>query len=148
MAVVIEHILIAEDDLGDRLSFGRALESLDRTIFLESAENGVEAMDLLLAGNKELPDLVFLALKLPLLSGHDCLVQIRSHSRLKHLMVVIHSSSFDIKMVDQLYRSGADYYLRKPQDYFAFINTLRTVISLATANNYRTRNHFVIDPFH
>lgn len=147
MSAINKHILLVEDDLEDRLSFVRALESLDQTILVESAENGVVAMDLLLDAKRELPYLIFLDLKLPLFSGNECLVQIRSNARLKHLMVIIYSASFDIKMVDQLYESGADYYLRKPQDFFAFKNTLRTAINLATANNYRTRNDFVINPF-
>lgn len=147
MANSKKHILLVEDNPEDRLYFARVLESLNQAISLESAANGIVAMELLLDENRKLPDLIFLDLKLPLLSGYECLVQIRSHSSLKHLMVIIYSSSFDVTMVDRLYEDGADYYLRKPKNNFAFKNTLRTAISLAAANNYRTRNDFVINPF-
>ena len=67
--------------------------------------------------SEELPDILFLDLNMPRKNGIQCLSEIKGSERLRHLPVVIISTSFEQKIIDLLYKSGAMFYLRKPNEF-------------------------------
>jgi FixJ family two-component response regulator len=54
----------------------------------------------------------------------DCLTEIKSNELLKALPVIMFSTSLDTEMVNQLYKLGAFYFIRKPSEF----SQLQTVI--------------------
>lgn len=143
-----KHILLVDDDEDDRMFFEEALEDLGLNVTFESASTGLEAMQMLENSIKSLPDIIFLDMNMPLLSGSECLKRIRSNQRLQDLTVIMYSTSLHPETVDQLYDLGADYYICKPGDYGALKSTIAAAIHKAEISNKErvSKTHFVINP--
>ncbi len=109
--------------------FEEALEDLDLGTSFAHAPNGKEAIEILSDGRGRLPDIVFLDLNMPLMSGHECLERIRRDEGLKNLKVVIYSTSFDPVTVDFLHDIGANHYIRKPGAFKDLKRTISAAIS-------------------
>lgn len=124
----MKKLLLADDDLDDRLFFQDAVEELCLSINLITVCDGVELMDFLNSGIEQLPDVLFLDLNMPRKSGYECLSEIKSSETLRTIPVVIFSTSLDTDVVNNLYDIGANYYIRKPGDF----NVLKKVIHEAT----------------
>lgn len=117
------NILLADDDDDDRLLFTDVLHEYANDSKLTFAHNGEHLMSLL--RSQELPDLLFLDLNMPLKNGFECLEEIRNDEKLRHLPVVIFSTSSHPGTISQMYDIGAHLYVRKPNDF----NALRRAIS-------------------
>ena len=67
-----------------------------------------------------LPDVLFLDLSMPRKTGYECLTEIKENEKLKHLPVVVFSTSFprdgkyEQDMINMLRDIGAHDYVRKP----------------------------------
>jgi CheY-like chemotaxis protein len=59
-------------------------------------------------------------LNMPPKSGCECLTETKQTEELKHIPVIIFSSSFVMSIVDLQYDSGTQFYIRKPGDYLGF----------------------------
>lgn len=125
---MIQHqLLLADDDTDDCVFFQEVLTELPVLTSLDTVNDGVELMDYLLKNSETLPDLLFLDLNMPRKTGFECLIEIKANDALKHLPVIILSTSLDMKVVDSLYDMGAQYYIRKPGEF----NMLKKVIQQA-----------------
>ncbi len=141
------HILLVDDDEDDRMFFEEALQALKPEARLDYAQNGLEALELL-KNAERLPDIVFLDLNMPIVSGGECLEQIRATDALKNLKVVIYSTSFDPNTVELLYRKGANRYVRKPGAFNELKRTISDAIRAISGESKRTitKEDFVINP--
>ncbi len=130
------HILLADDDEDDCLLFKDALEELPVLAELKSVHNGDQLMQTL---NKTdpLPHLVFLDLNMPRKNGLKCLVEIKETERLKDIPVIIYSTSFQKNVVDLLYAHGAQFYIRKPNEFSELKNVILETLTSIAELNYR-----------
>lgn len=124
----MEKLLLADDDIDDRLFFQDAVDELQLAINLSTVSDGVELMEFLNNAINQLPDVLFLDLNMPKKSGFECLSEIKLNTALRDIPVVIFSTSLDPDVVNKLYDNGAHYYIRKPGDF----NSLKEVIHQAT----------------
>ena len=123
-------ILLAEDDapLAELTTLALAPEKLACEVIV--ARDGVEAMDCLRRRGELLtraeghPALVLLDLKMPRVDGLEVLRQIKSDARLKHIPVVMFTSSREQADVIRSYQLGANAYVVKPVDFQKFNETL------------------------
>lgn len=110
-------LLVVEDSDDDLFLFRRLLGKAGISNPLESAVTGQAAIDLLAEAiskqDASLPGIVFLDLKLPILSGFEVLEWIRAQSRLQRTAIVILSSSAETRDVKRAYELGAHGYLVK-----------------------------------
>jgi two-component system response regulator len=118
-------ILLVEDNPADEALTLRALKKANIANTVVVARDGVEAIDYLIpkepdAGNRNLPRLILLDLKLPKLDGHEVLKRIRADARTQLLPVVILTTSVEDEDRLQGYRLGANSYIRKPVDFSEF----------------------------
>ncbi len=93
---------------------------------LRAFENGRDLSSALLAG--ETPDLLFLDINMPELSGFDILQFIRSRSSWKKLPVLIMSTESQDVRVEQSARMGADGYVFKPVDLEELESAINTAV--------------------
>ncbi|KVV15517.1 response regulator [Flavobacterium sp. TAB 87] len=142
----MEKLLLADDDMDDRLFFQDAVEDLFSFTTLSTVSDGVELMEFLTNNREQLPDVLFLDLNMPRKSGSECLLEIKSTESLKLLPVVIFSTSLDIDMVNKLYEIGAHYYIRKPGDFSILKKAIYQVTVLLTVDkiNQPERSKFII----
>jgi two-component system, response regulator len=124
-------ILLVEDNPSDVALTRRALAKNRIANELVVAEDGQEALDYLWgtgvhAGQAlpELPALILLDLKLPLLDGLEVLRRIRADERTRRLPVVILTTSREDQDVAQSYDLGANSYIRKPVDFTQFLQSI------------------------
>ena len=125
-------ILLVEDSPDDVELTKLALAEAKITNPIVVAANGVEALDYLLgtgahAGRDaaEQPVVVFLDIKLPLLSGIDVLRRMRQDERTKRTPVVMLTSSREQVDIAATYALGANSYVQKPVEFENFVVAAR-----------------------
>jgi CheY-like chemotaxis protein len=109
------HILHVEDDDLDALNVQRFLRSTDQVEGITTARDGVEALELLRSGTLPLSNLVtLLDIRLPRMSGLEFLRELREDPDLRHLPVVVLSTSDDEGDLGTAYALNVAGYLVKP----------------------------------
>jgi CheY-like chemotaxis protein len=129
------HIVLADDDQDDCFLFGEALEELGPPVQLTAVHNGEQLMQLL-HHMDPLPDILFLDLNMPRKNGKECLSEIKKSAALKHLPVVIYSTSFKSDEVEELYERGAKFYIRKPSDFTELKRVISDALTAASGVSY------------
>ncbi|PZX60263.1 CheY-like chemotaxis protein [Algoriphagus ratkowskyi] len=138
-------LLLADDDEDDRFFFKDSLSKLPFETDLTTVTNGVELMSMLLTGGKNIPDVIFLDLNMPMKSGFECLSEIMRHDKLKQLPIIIYSTSMDEPVVNTLYEQGAFHYIRKPGEYSKLKDVIfKGLSSLMNKPVKPTKENFVI----
>ena len=124
-------ILLVEDDADHTELVRRAIEELAPEVRLEALADGELALDYLFrrgewaaAERSPRPDLVLLDLRLPRLDGFSVLREIKSAPALRHVPVVVLTSSSSDRDVEQAYAEHANSYLVKPHDYERLVTLL------------------------
>ena len=114
-------LLLVEDNEDDVFLMKRALKGACVVNPLLVVEDGQQALDYLGGAGKfadreqyPLPAVVFLDLKLPLLSGHDVLAWIRRQRELESVVVIVLTSSNEPSDLNRCYALGANSYVVKP----------------------------------
>lgn len=126
-------LLLADDDLDDRIFFEKALSELSIAATLTMVNNGEELMEYLMRHADRLPDVVFLDLSMPRKTGFECLSEIKENEKLNKLKVIMFTTSFtrgfdlEENLRGTLLRMGAQDYIRKPAGF----EELKQVIQLA-----------------
>ena len=124
------HILLVEDNEGDILLTTEALEDIKMHIKLSVVKDGKEAIDFM---NKQAADpdaetlnLVLLDVNIPKKNGHEVLKYIKGNKILKHIPVVMLTTSSSQRDVDMAYKNAASSYIIKPLE----ANDLVAVVDL------------------
>jgi CheY-like chemotaxis protein len=118
------HIILADDDPDDCFIFSTMSRELDdvQTTCLNDCTSLLQFLE-----KNNPPDLIFLDLNMPILSGQDCLKQIKEHAEWKKVPVVIYSTASRVEIVEECKQLGADLYIVKPSS----TNNLKNAITHA-----------------
>lgn len=73
------------------------------------------------------PDLILLDLNMPRLDGRGVLAAVKSDPAVRHVPVVVLSSSSALRDVEAAYALGANCYVQKPVTLGAFVATIQAV---------------------
>lgn len=89
---ILEFIFIIDDDEEDVNTFKETLQEIKPSVRCESAPACLKAIEML---NRMavLPDIILLDLNMPVMSGKQCLVLLKSDERLRDIPVVILTTS-------------------------------------------------------
>jgi CheY-like chemotaxis protein len=109
-------ILLIDDDADDRRYFIEAVNEIDTGIECVTANDGVQAMELLNNVQFSVPDYIFLDLRMPKINGRQCLVQIKSDERLMHIPVIVYTTSTELEESEEMARLGAVRFISKPSE--------------------------------
>jgi len=129
----IRTILLAEDSLADAEMAIDALREANLANPIVHVEDGVEALDYLFrrgahADRAEgMPSVLLLDIKMPRMDGLEVLRHIRSDEKLKHLPVVILSSSREESDLARSWDLGVNAYVVKPVDIDQFFQAVKTL---------------------
>jgi CheY-like chemotaxis protein len=127
------HILLVEDNEGDIILTKEAFEEKRIVNKISVAKDGKQATDLLnslaASGKNELPNLILLDINLPKKNGHEVLYEIKNNDQLKHIPVIILTTSSSIQDVKLAYKNHANCYITKPVDLNEFMNAIATIES-------------------
>jgi CheY-like chemotaxis protein len=108
------HILVADDDADDLDFFRFAIEKSSSNVKLTTVEDGEELMKWLLQNQNIIPNLLFLDLNMPRKNGYECLIEIKQNPSFQSLPIIILSTTVNPGEMDNLYKNGALYYVKKP----------------------------------
>lgn len=105
--------LLVDDDEDDKEIFSLALTEANPAVECVIASDGLEALSLLHDG-AFVPDYIFLDLNMPLMSGKECLAEIRKRPHLSHVPVIIFSTSSSQRDIQDTKALGASSFITKP----------------------------------
>jgi CheY-like chemotaxis protein len=127
-------ILMADDDEDDRLMTKEALEESRVVNELHFVTDGEELMDYLYRRGKYVsldnsprPGIILLDLNMPRKDGREALREIKADPALRHIPVVILTTS---KAEEDIYRSydlGANSYITKPVTFEGLVDVMKAI---------------------
>ena len=120
-------ILLIEDDAIEVMKLERTLSKLETKHHIVKANNGEEALEILKSGNK-LPDIVFLDLNMPRMSGTEFLETLKADDVLKYLPTIILTTSENRADLLKCYQIGVAGYIIKPLKYADYESKLKKVL--------------------
>tara|TARA_R110000868_G_scaffold373423_1_gene637511 strand:- start:159 stop:584 length:426 start_codon:yes stop_codon:yes gene_type:complete len=124
-------ILLVEDNEGDVLLTTEALVSCKITNKLKVVNDGEEALNFLNKKgrfvNETLPDLILLDVNLPKKNGHEVLHGIKTNSKIKHIPVIMLTTSSSILDVKKAYSNYVNCYITKPVEPQDFIKAVSEI---------------------
>lgn len=124
-------ILLVEDNPGDVRLTREALREGKVRNNLYVVSDGVEALEFLRRQGQHTdaarPDLILLDLNLPRKDGREVLQDIKSDPALRHIPVVVLTSSQADQDIIRAYDLHANCYVTKPVDFEQFIHVVRTI---------------------
>ena len=125
------HILLVEDNEGDILLTKEAFEDAKLLTRLSVARDGKEAVDFLhkvgFFKNAETPDMLLLDVNLPKKNGHEVLKLIKQDRKLKHIPVIMFTTSSSEIDINLSYQNHANCYITKPVDVNEFLSVITTI---------------------
>lgn len=127
-------VLLVEDDPNDVELTIRALRQNNIVNALHVVTDGAEALEFIFGTDRyaerdlrDMPRVILLDLKLPLLDGLEVLRRIRGDERTKTTPVVMLTSSAHETDVVESYRLGVNSYIVKPVDFAQFTESIKTI---------------------
>ena len=124
------NVLLVEDDEVDVMNVQRAFKKGQITNRLYIAHNGLEALEILQGTSDKAPPLpserrlVLLDLNMPKMNGIEFLRVLRDSPSLKHIPVVVLTTSNEETDRLQAYDLNVAGYLLKPMTFNAFIDSM------------------------
>jgi CheY-like chemotaxis protein len=131
MKITPINILLVEDNEGDILLTTEALEEGKISNTLKVIRDGATMLNYLkeIAENSpsELPDLILLDINLPKKNGHEVLIEVKSNKLLKHIPVIMLTTSSSEVDILKSYQEHANCYLIKPMEVSDFLKVIEKI---------------------
>lgn len=124
------YVFLVDDDQDDRELFEEVIKGIDDSINLQLFKDSLELMDYLDRDDIVLPQIIFLDLNMPLVSGTESLKQIRSNPRFMDISIAIYSTSSLEKDIEETFVNGANIYITKPNDFSILKKTIKNVLNI------------------
>jgi CheY-like chemotaxis protein len=128
------HILIAEDDEEDRMLTREAMVESKIKNKINFVEDGEQLMDFLLNQGKyadkskfPTPGIILLDLNMPKKDGREALKDIKMHTELRKIPVVILTTSKAEEDIIRTYDLGVNSFITKPVSFEGMINVMKTI---------------------
>ena len=120
-------ILLVEDNEGDILLTTEALEEAKIINTIEVAKDGNAALKYLEDPAIPLPDLILLDVNLPKKNGHEVLVHIKASEMLRHIPVIMLTTSSSEMDINKAYKQYANCYIVKPVEVGDFMEMVSQI---------------------
>jgi CheY-like chemotaxis protein len=130
------NVLLIEDNLIEIMKMRRTISYLKLDHNVSFANNGEKALEIL-EDTTNHPDLILLDLNMPILNGKEFLLILKTNKFLKHIPVVILTTSGNQKDIDECYRIGVAGYILKPLKYDDYITKIKNILSYWSMNEIK-----------
>jgi len=124
-------VLLVEDNPADARLAQEALKESRLQLNLHIVRDGVEALEFLFQQGQYTdvpsPDLILLDLNLPRKNGHEVLTEVKNNDTLKHIPVVVLSSSQAEDDITKAYARYANCYVTKSLDFDQFVEVIKSI---------------------
>lgn len=124
--------LLLVDDNDDDICIAReALAGTERFKIVGVARDGEEAMAYLRRQDAHkdarIPDMILLDINMPKKNGIEVLLEIKADPALKHLPVIVYTTSQRDEDIQRAYGAGACSYIAKPVDFGELKTMMKTL---------------------
>lgn len=126
-----KRLFIIDDDVEDQEILMEALKEVDPTIQCFTAISGEDAFKQFSTDMIVLPDIIFLDMNMPKLNGKQVLSEIRRHTVFYQIPVIMYSTSFAPRDIEEIRQIGAVHHLLKPSRFDELCMALRDVLSIS-----------------
>ena len=126
-------VLYADDDPEDRMLARDALEEAKSGNELRFVEDGEELLDYLChrgrfnGRNAPTPDIILLDLNMPKKDGREALREIKENPRLRHIPVIVLTTSKAEEDILRTYDLGVSSYISKPVHFDGLVEAMKTL---------------------
>jgi CheY-like chemotaxis protein len=127
------HILLVEDNEGDIVLIKDAFDDAKIVNKLSVVRDGEQALAFLKnkSGfeNVDMPDIIILDVNLPKKNGHEVLKTIKEDSKLRHIPVIMLTTSSSPNDINKSYENHVNCYITKPVEVDEFIKVVLSIES-------------------
>jgi CheY-like chemotaxis protein len=124
----IAEILLVEDNEDDVYLTREAFEAASLRVNLHHVNNGEKCLQFLRKqgpyANVPSPDLILLDMHMPVMDGHEVLKEIVKDEKLRHLPVVVLTTSYEAADIQKMYGLRCNSYITKPVDFDNFVKAI------------------------
>lgn len=125
----ITSLLFIDDDDEDLCLFPMVISNLCVSINTDTIGNAAIALAKLDTGELH-PDLIFLDLDMPVMTGQEFLRAVKTKEPLKDIPVIVMSSSSESETIEEVKSLGAIDFVVKPSSYYDFKAIFKRLLSL------------------
>lgn len=125
----MKQILLIDDDRDDAELFKEALSEINSSIGFEHYDDSKLVLQNLLEKQSNLPDLIFLDINMPIISGWQCLAEFKKWEHLKDIPVIMFTTSSQPKEREMAKELGAAGFVTKPNEYKTLKELLTSVLT-------------------
>ena len=118
-------VVIIDDDLDDLETISYVFKMSDPNICCISFNSPVEAIKKLSKEDSVVPDYVLIDINMPVMSGPECLLELRRLKRFDDVLIVMLSTSMPEAVAGSLAKIGASFTFQKPFDVNGYYQILK-----------------------
>ena len=124
----IAEILLVDDNEDDVFLTREAFDAASLRVNLHHVDNGLKALQFLRKEGPYIgvpsPDIILLDMHMPVMDGHQVLSEIVKDERLRHLPVVVLTTSYEAADIEKMYGLRCNSYITKPVDFDKFVKAI------------------------
>jgi chemotaxis family two-component system response regulator Rcp1 len=124
----IAEILLVEDNADDVFLTREAFDAAGLRVNLHHVDNGEKCMQFLYRqgpyADAPMPDLILLDMHMPVMDGYEVLTEIVKDEKLRHLPVVVLTTSYEAADIHKMYGLRCSSYITKPVDFDNFVKVI------------------------
>jgi CheY-like chemotaxis protein len=121
-------LLLIDDDADDHEIFVEAVKEIDSSIVCTCLFDGEQGLNLLQKKDGVIPDLIFMDTNMPRISGKQLLTSIKQSADLNNIPIIMYSTFFSGKDLDEFIKLGAVHYLTKPSKFEELRSALNDIL--------------------
>jgi CheY-like chemotaxis protein len=121
------NLLLIDDDEDDQHIFMTAAAEVSSKVNCIAFYDAREALEKL-SLQEVTPDVIFLDLNMPIMNGEQFLTEIKRHKDLKHIPVIIFSTSSNQNTIKSVKELGATSFITKPSLYDELVDVLKPLL--------------------
>jgi CheY-like chemotaxis protein len=121
--------LLVDDDEDDTSMFCEAIAAIDPALVCYTAENGIEALEILKDNKSVKPELIYMDINMPVMDGWECLTMLKQDEQLKDIPVIVYSTSSRKQDALKAFSLGALCFFTKPDQFKDLKKVLKTFAS-------------------
>jgi len=140
---MVKRFLLIDDDVDDRELFSEALASVSPVIKCDLAADAEEALNKLNTKEIDAPDMIFLDINLPVMTGWQFLASLKNQEAYKNIPVIMYSTSNNQQDKEIAKKLGALCFITKPDAFKQLQHTLDVIVSYSNRRLYHLLCHAV-----
>lgn len=131
----LKRLLVIDDDVEECLILKEAVKQIDNNIEFECSYDGKNIISIIYDFK---PNVILTDMMMPLISGVECLKEIKSHY--PDLPVIVYSGSLSKDQLIKAYDEGSELVIQKPNSFSGLVNTMQAIFSIDWTNRVKIRD--------